>query len=143
MVLVRGLVAPFFPDGLLWVRLLHPDLWEAVVVVGTKLEECCGVVWSSVGWVNLCGSWFDELWSYYSLVFTCIVMYLRIEVSCYNGGCGSGLGCDVLVYAGVVVAVGSAAVGALLVLAPVLWYSWQKQVILRFRSSSEYIPRSF
>ncbi len=48
-------------------------------------------------WVYLCGSRFDEVWTYYALMCACIVMDLCIEVSCYYGGCGSGFCCDVMV----------------------------------------------
>ena len=48
-------------------------------------------------WVDLCGSRCDEVWPDYSLVFVCVVVDLCIQVSCYDGGSGSGLACDVLV----------------------------------------------
>ena len=48
-------------------------------------------------WVNLCGSRFDKVWSDYSLVFVCVVVDLCVQISCYDGGGGSGLASDVLV----------------------------------------------
>mgnify|MGYP000529912969 CR=1 FL=1 len=47
--------------------------------------------------VNLCGSRFEEVWTYYALVFVGVVVDLCIEVSYYDCGSGSGLTCDVLV----------------------------------------------
>ncbi len=41
--------------------------------------------------------WFHKLWSDDALLLVCFVVYLCIQVACYDGGCGSGFACYVIV----------------------------------------------